>query len=677
MRLKLSIATCTIFCATSLFASALKIENPKAGSLNLNWLNTTILPQNDFYTFANGTWQKNNPIPKDRATWGSFHILNEKVQHIIHQMLIEAADNKHARPESIEQKVGDFYFSGMDEQAIEQAGIKPLQAELAQIDHIKTLDDLQRAIAHLHQIGAGSLFNFGSMQDFENSKEMIGAAMQGGLGLPDRDYYLKDDKKFKHIREVYLKHVAEVFRLLGYTESQSTHNAAIIMSIETQLAKASLSQVEQRDPHAVYHIMNIVKLNEVTPHFSWKQYFELIGQNKLNHINLGMPEFFKTMDALLTTVSIDDWRVYLRWNLIDSFDSYLSKSFVDEGFKMTQVLSGTEQLLPRWKRVVTSENSALGFAIGKLYVARYFSETSKQEVLNIIKNIRVQLRADIATLPWMSPKTRQFAIKKLDLMEERVGFPNKWWDYSSLKIDRGPYVLNVMRTNEFLIKRDLNKIGKPVDRDEWAMTPQTINAYYDPSMNSLNIPAGILQPPFFDPNAPDAVNYGAIGFVIGHEMTHGFDDQGAQFDAYGNLKDWWTPADLSRFKMATECIVNQFSQYVVDGDMHVQGKLVVGEAAADLGGITLAYRAYLRSSAYRNAKNIMGFTPVQQFFLGAAHVWANNIRAEQSRNQVTVDPHPPAQFRVNGSLANMPEFQAAFKIPANSTMVNQKRCVIW
>lgn len=390
-----------------------------------------------------------------------------------------------------------------------------------------------------------------------------------------------------------------------------------------------------------------------------------------------MPEFFKVFNDQLKAVPLADWKTYLRWHLINSCASYLSKPFVNQNFKMDSVLNGAKKILPRWKRVVSTENWALGFAIGQFYVEQYFSPDAKEKVLDILKNIRIVFREDISTLNWMTPATRKAALKKLDLMEERIGYPSKWWDYSRLKVDRGPYVLNIMRANEFLIRRDLNKIGKPIDRSEWGMTPQTINAYYNPSMNNLNIPAGILQPPFFDANAPAAVNYGSIGFVMGHEMTHGFDDQGAQFDAHGNLSNWWTPSDLLKFKSATQCIVNQFSQYVVDGGLHVQGKLVVGEATADLGGITLAYRAFHRSKEYKKAKTINGITPDQQFFLGTAHVWATNIRPEQIRHQVTVDPHPPAQYRINGSLANIPQFQTAFSIPDRSPMVNKNRCVIW
>lgn len=645
--------------------------------LHINWIDKSILPSHDFYAFANGRWQKDNPIPPEYASWGSFNIVNEHVQDLIHRMLMQAAKNTQAKAGSIEQKVGDFYYSGMDEEAINKNGITPLSSELSQIDAISDLKELQKEIVHLHSIGVGALFNFGSMQDFKDSTLMIGAFSQGGLGLPDRDYYVKTDRKFQEIREAYLVHVAKMFELLGDKSDVASAEAKTVMDIETKLANASMTQVEQRDPQAVYHIKKLIELKQEFPNFSWSNYLATQGLEQIKTVNLAMPAFFSQVNTLLITVPLSSWKTYLRWQLIDAYASYLSKPFVDQNFKMAQVLSGAKKLLPRWKRVVNTENGALGFAIGKMYVDKYFSQHSRQEVLDILKNIRTVLQDDLVTLNWMTAPTRKAALKKLSLMEERIGYPTKWWDYSTLEINRGPYVLNVMRANQFLIKRDLNKIGKPIDRTEWAMTPQTINAYYDPSMNNLNIPAGILQPPFFDPNAPAAVNYGAIGFIMGHEMTHGFDDQGAQFDGYGNLKNWWSPTDLSKFKQATQCIVNQFSQYTIDQDMHVQGKLVVGEATADLGGITLAYKAFHHSKAYKKAKTIDGFTPDQQFFLGVAHVWAMNIRPEQLRNQVTTDPHPPARYRVNGSLVNMPEFQKAFNLTNKDAMVGKTRCVIW
>ena len=561
--------------------------NVKEDPLKLEWVDKSQSPAQNFYAYANGSWQKNNPIPSDYASWGSFHMVNNQVQEIIHQLLIKASEDSSALPGSITQKVGDFYFSGMDEQSINQLGASPLQPEFDKINAV-TKTDLVKEIAHLHEIGIAPFFGFSSMQDFKNSTQMIGATVQAGLSLPDRDYYLKDDPKFIKIRQALQLHIAKMFELLGDSKEKATLNAKTIMRIETQLAKASMSQVEQRDPYAVYHMMTLAELNKLSPNFSWSEYLKARGQGKLRQLNVAMPNFFKFFNEQLQSLSLDDIKTYLRWHLLDAYAPYLSQDFVNENFKMVSALSGTEKILPRWKRVVNTENGALGFDIGKLYVKENFSAQSKQLVLEIIKDIRKVLTQDLNTLPWMTQTTRQQALKKLQAMEDRVGYPDKWWDYSKLQVNRGPYVLNVINANKFLVNRDLNKIGKPIDRTEWGMTPQTINAYYDPSMNNLNLPAGILRSPFFDPKAPASVNYGTIGFVVGHEMTHGFDDQGAKFDAQGNLKNWWTPSDLKQFNQATQCIVDQFSKYVVDGNLPLQGKLVVGEATADLGGLTLA-----------------------------------------------------------------------------------------
>lgn len=677
MKNKKTIFTLALLTSTVAFSNIPDIKKtPVNDALHMDWLDTSISPSQNFYAYANGSWQKNNPIPPEYASWGSFNLVNEKVQKIVHEMLIKASEAK-AQPGSIEQKVGDFYYSGMDEKTINQLGATPLKSEFSRIESINNLTDLQQELIHLHQIGVDALFNFASMQDFKDSSLMIAALFQSGLSLPDRDYYLKDDPKFKQIREAYVKHVAKMFELLGDSPQVAAQKANTVMDIETQLAKASMSQVEQRNPEAIYHIKNVKDLDKDYPNFSWSNYFAAKGQGTLKTVNLGMPEFFKVSNDLLKTIPLNDWKIYLRWQLLDNYASFLSKPFVDQNFKMTSVLTGAKQLLPRWKRVLSTESGALGFAIGKMYVDKYFSPQSKQQILEILKNIRAVLEDDLQNLSWMTPTTRTAALKKLSLMEERIGYPSKWWDYSSLKVDRDSYVGNIMRATEFLEKRDLDKIGKPIDRTEWGMTPQTINAYYDASMNNLNMPAGILQSPFFDPNAPAAVNYGAIGFVMGHEMTHGFDDQGAKFNGQGNLENWWTKSDLTQFNKATLCVAEQFSKYKVEDNLPVQGKLVVGEAVADLGGITLAYRAFHRSKEYKEAQSIDGMTPDQQFFLGTAHVWAMNIRPEQLRNQVTTDPHPPAIYRVNGTLANIPEFQAAFNIPSNSPMVSAKRCVIW
>ncbi|HET7650488.1 MAG TPA: M13 family metallopeptidase [Gammaproteobacteria bacterium] len=647
-----------------------------ADGLHLDWLDTSVNPAKNFFEYANGGWQKANPIPAAYSRWGTFSILAKQNQETIRQILEDAA-KANAKPGTTTQKVGDFYASGMDEAAVNKAGITPLEPEFKRIAAIGNLKELQSDIAHLQLIGVNALFSFGSMQDFQDSSKMIGGAFQGGLGLPDRDYYLKDDAKFKQIRDEYVAHVARMFELLGDSKDKAAAEARTVMDLETSLAKVSMPRTEQRQPKNIYHPMLLKQLDETTPQFSWQAYFADIGHPEIKGINLAMPEFFKTAMGELKSRPLDDWKVYLRWHLIDAFAPYLSKPFVDENFAMRSALTGAKENLPRWQRVVNAEDGALGFAIGKLYVKEKFPPSSKKAVLDILHGIRGALKNDLRTLAWMTPATRKAAIRKLDMMGERIGYPDKWRDYSKLTVVRGPYVVNIIAANEFLNNRDLNKIGKPVDKNEWYMTPQTVNAYYDPSMNNINFPAGILQPPFFDPKAPAAVNYGALGFVMGHEMTHGFDDEGAQFDGHGNLKNWWTESDKKKFEAATSCISDHFSQYTVDGDLHVQGKLVTGEATADFGGLTLAWRAFHASPAYKHAKTIDGFTPDQQFFLGAAHVWAMNIRPEESRRLVTIDPHPPGVYRVNGTLANMPQFQKAFHIPDNSPMVNKDRCVIW
>jgi putative endopeptidase len=672
-RFLLTTLTLTPFASS---AETLSTSNNLAG-IHIDWIDKSIQPTQNFFGFANGNWQKNNPIPAAYATWGTFHLLQEENQKLIKTIVETASESSQKTADSTAQKVGDFYFSGMHETAINAEGVKPLQPEFDRINQMKTLADLQPAITHLQLIGVDTLFSFGQMQDFKNSQNVIGVAFQGGLGLPDRDYYLNNEGKFPQIRAAYVNHIAKMFELLGDKAEDAAAEAKSIMAIETTLAKASMSRIAMRDPHAIYHIKNIAELQQITSHFSWQQYFTDIGHPEIKSINLGTPEFFKVMNEQLQTVSLNDWKTYLRWHLIGSFGSFLSKPFVNENFHMAAVLTGAKELLPRWKRVISAENDALGFAIGKLYVEKTFPASSKVAVQNILTHIRTALKQDLQNLAWMTPKTRVAALKKLDLMEERIGYPDKWRDYTSLKIDRGPYVLNMIRALQFLNTRELNKIGKPVDRTEWDMTPQTVNAYYDASMNRLNLPAGILQPPFFDPKAPAAVNYGAIGFVIGHEITHGFDDQGAQFDGRGNLKSWWEKEDLQKFQAATASVANQFTEFSVADGVHVQGKLVMGEAVADLGGLTLAYRAYHQSPAYRLASTLGGFTPDQQFFLAAAHVWANNIRPDEARRLVVVDPHPPAMYRVNGTFANMPEFQQAFAIPNNSPMYNQKHPIIW
>jgi len=693
------------FCAVSLTAYAASDEG-----LHIDWLDKSVDPAQDFYHYADGGWQKANPIPPEYARWGTFNILSKQNQEVLKDILEQDGKGKHKHG-SVEQKLGDFYYTGMDEAGIEKAGAAPIQSELDAIDAIRDQAGLQKEVAHLHMIGVNVMFGFGSAQDFKDSSQVIGFAAQGGLGLPDRDYYLKSveqcgpapapaattapasasaataqaayagckasAEKFQEQRDAYVAHVSKMLQLVGDPAAKADAEAKTVLGIETGMAQASLSRVDRRDPEKIYHPMTLAELAALTPDFSWPDYFAAVGHPEITHINMAMPDFFKALDGDLAKVSLDDWKTYLRWHTVDSFAPFLTKPFVDEDFAMQKALTGAQELQPRWQRVVQTTDQGMGFALGKQYVEKKFPPSSKKAVADILHAIRATLRADLETLAWMSPDTRKAAIVKLDMMGERIGYPDKWRDYSALDIERDSYAQNVMRMNEFENKRELAKIGRPVDLTEWLQTPPTVNAYYFPPQNNINFPAGILQPPFFDPKAPMAVNFGALGFVMGHEMTHGFDDHGAQFDGHGNLKNWWTPDDLAKFHKATDCISDYMSSYAVDGGMHVQGHLVTGEATADLGGLTLAWRAFHASQYYKTAKTIDGLTPDQQFFLGAAHVWAMNIRPEESRRLVTLDPHPPGIARVNYTMANMPEFQQTFAAKDGSPMVKPDRCVIW
>jgi len=655
-----------------------EVSESSAGTdgLFLDWIDRSVAPGSDFFRFANGTWLKNNPIPPDRSYFGVDTILDQQNQSFI-RALIERLSGETSAQGSPQRKVADFYASGVDEQAIEAAGAAPLAAELERIAAIRNPGALPVEFAHLQSIGVAAPLSLGQMQDFTDSTQVIAVASQSGLGLPNRDYYLKSEPTFKAARAAYREHVARMLALLGDSASDAARESRAVMALETRLANASMSDVEQRSPRAVYHPVTLAGAEALTPHLDWHRYLSGLGVPELAGLNVGMPRFLQAVDRELARTPLEDWKTYLRWQLLDAYAPYLSKAFVEEDFRMTAALTGAQELQPRWLRVLRAEDEALGFAIGELYVAQKFPKAARDAAIDMVGHIREALRRDLDSLAWMTPATRKAAQQKLDLMELRIGYPDRWRDYSELAIDRGPYVLNVMRANAFEIKRQLAKIGKPVDRDEWYMTPQTVNAYYDPSMNSLNVPAGILQPPYFDMSWTNAVNYGATGAAIGHEMTHGFDDEGAQFDGHGNLENWWAPADLTKFREATHCIAEQYSRFTVGDGLHVQGELVTGEATADLGGLLLAWRALHGLAAAPAPPGGQEFTADQQFFLAFAHSWAGAIRPKQAEELVTTDPHPPAEDRANATLANSREFQRAFSILTPSPMVKSDRCVIW
>ncbi|MDT7541925.1 MAG: putative endopeptidase [Acidobacteriota bacterium] len=662
-----------------LAASVLFAQTTGHGGIDLANLDKSVNPCNDFYQFANGGWLAKNPIPAAYPAWGVGNVLDEQNQNTVRQIVEAAAKNASATKGSNEQKVGDYYASCMAEDKIEAAGLTPLASEFALIDKIKDQRDLQAEIAHLSDIGMNVPFGSGSNQDFKNASEVIFGVSQAGLGLPDRDYYF--DEKRQPIRDAYVKHVANMFTLLGDAPERAATEAQTVMTLETKLAKASMTRVEQRDPANIYHRMSVADLQKLTPNFDWSAFFHGIGYTQKADVNVAEPEFFKAVNTELTATPIDDWKTYMRWQRINSAASALSKKFVDEDFNFKgRVLTGATEQQPRWKRCVRSTDGALGEALGQVYVEKAFPPAAKARALELVRNLEAALKTDIGTISWMSDPTRTQAVAKLEAYMNKIGYPDKWRDYSTLSLDRDSFFTNRMRANHFEQLRDLAKIGKAVDKAEWGMTPPTVNAYYNPQFNEIVFPAGILQPPFFDPAADDAVNYGAIGSVIGHEMTHGFDDEGAQFDAQGNLKNWFAPADLTSFHDRTNCVVTQFSGFQVEPGLNENGKLVVGESVADLGGLVIAYTAWQNSLKGKpKPVTIDGYTPEQRFFLAYAHGWATSIRPELARLLTNVDPHPLPKFRVNGPLSNMPQFSAAFQCKSGDQMVraDKDRCVIW
>jgi putative endopeptidase len=647
-------------------------------------MDPSVKPGDEFFLYADGGWIKRTEIPPEYSRWGGFNELIEKNNDALHTIAEKAANTRvdpKLAPET--QKVGDYYASGMDEKTIEGMRTKPLEQEFKSIDAMKDRNDLLREIAHLHTIGVEAFFTFGSGQDDKDSTHEIAQAVQGGLGLPDRDYYTKTDDASKKLRDHYVEHVAKMLTLLGEPAAAATDQAKKILAMETSLAQASRTRVELRDPQKNYNKLPLSQLQDLTPDWNWSNYFKDIDLLPPSDVNVHQPEFFKVADEVFKNVSMDDWKPYLRWHLIDEVAPQLSKDFVDENFNFNErILRGTQKIKPRWKRVVTSEDGAIGEALGKLYVGFYFPPEAKVRALELVNNLKEALADRIKTLEWMDEPTKQAALKKLAAFTVKIGYPDKWLDYSLLRIDRGSFVLNTIRAAQFETRRDLNKIGRPVDRTEWGMTPPTVNAYYNPKMNEIVFPAGILQPPFFYANADDAVNYGAIGAVIGHEMTHGFDDQGRQYDEIGNLRDWWTPQSAAEFKKRSQAIVNQYNEYEPLPGLHVNGELTQGENIADLGGVKLAYaalqKALDKNPAARQQK-IDGFTPEQRFFLSFATMWKTKEREEDVKLRLNTDPHSPSRYRVNGPLSNLSEFQQAFSIPDGSPMVRpaDKRVNIW
>jgi endothelin-converting enzyme/putative endopeptidase len=566
----------------------------------------------------------------------------------------------------------------MDEKAIDAKGLAPLQPELDRIRDLKDKSELAAEIARLHRNGVGVLFEFDSGQDFKDSNQVIAQLDQGGLGLPDRDYYLKEDAESAALRQKYEAHVARMFALAGEQPAQAQADAAIVMKLETALANGSLDLVSRRDPEKVYHKMTRQEVEALNTNFQWSRYLAASGAPAFQNANVAWPGFFKAVDGQIADHSLTDWKAYLTWHLLHAETPFLPTAFVRENFSFFgQTLTGQKEMRPRWKRCVDYTDNQLGEALGRTFVERTFGAEGKQRTLKMVDALEKALGQDMETLSWMTPATRQRAIEKLRAITNKIGYPDTWRDYSSVAVKRDDAIGNGFRADQFEFARQLNKIGKPLDRLEWGMTPPTVNAYYDPQMNNINFPAGILQPPFYENKMDDAVNFGGIGMVIGHELTHGFDDEGRQFDAQGNLRDWWTPADAKEFESRSACLVKEYSAFSVAPGANVQGDLTLGENAADNGGARVALMALLNTIGGSPKPAVDGFTPEQRFFLSFGQIWCENIRPEAAKLQVQTNTHSPARFRVNGVLVNMPEFQKAFSCQAGQPMVSANACRVW
>ena len=632
----------------------------------------------DFYQFACGGWRKNNPIPADQAIWSRFGELAERNRTVLRGILENAS--KATKRSANEQKIGDYYTTCVDEDSINKKGIAVLKPEFDRINSLNDKSALPALLAHLHSQGIDGVFAFYSGPDFKNAKEVIAQADQGGLSLPDRDYYLKDDAKSVELRKAFAEHVANTFKLLGDAPEKAAAEAKAVMDIETSLAKGSMDRVERREPEKIYHKQSEQDWQALTPSFSFTKYVSGLGAPSFSSLNVAAPDFFKALDSELKNVSVDDLKTYLRWHLVHSQVQSLPKAFVDENFNFYgKTLRGSKELQARWKRCVSATDGDLGEALGQVFVEKYYPPEAKERTLKMVNQLEAALKQDISELPWMSDVTKKQALIKLDAIKNKIGYPTKWRDYSTLKIERGDALGNSLRANEFETHRQLNKIGKPLDKQEWQMTPPTVNAYYDPTENDINFPAGILQPPFYDFKADDALNFGGMGAVIGHELTHGFDDQGALFDPEGNLKNWWTPEDEKAFKERTQCIVDEYDQFVAVDDLHVRGKLTLGENTADNGGLRIAHMALMKSLADsgKQPEKIDGFTPEQRFFLGWGQIWCQNQTDQMARLLAQNNEHSPGNYRANGVVQNMPEFQKAWGCKTSQPMVRANACHVW
>lgn len=672
----LTAAASSVWAASTAQASQQKIQ--KISGIDQQYIDQNISEKNDFYEHVNGLWLKNTAIPADKASWGAFNELREKSISQVHQIVEGLAEQKWAEG-STEQKIARLYANFMDKKSIEAQGLKPLQSELDKVDALKNQQDIAALIAHFARIGVNTPIGMGIEQDMKDSTLMVAGLGQSGLGLPDRDYYLKDDKKFVETRAKYLTHVEKTLSLAG--DLQAAQHAKDILKLETQLAKIQWSNVQNRDIAKLYNKYKIADLAKLTPAFDWQTYLvatDLTG--KIQTIQVNQPSYFQGLNPILKQTPLSVWKAYFKWHLVSEFSPLLSKNFVDANFDFyrTTLRDITEQEA-RWKRGVQLVNGVMGDGLGKIYVEKYFPAEKKQRMEQLVDNLIQAYDQSITQLDWMSPATKTQARKKLSGLSIKIGYPKKWRDYTDLQIVENDLVGSIIHASEFEYQYGLNKLGKPVDRDEWYMTPQTVNAYYNPSFNEIVFPAAILQPPFFNMDADDAVNYGGIGGVIGHEISHGFDDQGSQFDELGNMRNWWTAEDHKHFKAKTQALVEQYNRYEPITGYHVNGELTLGENIADNSGLAIAYKAYQISLGGKPAPVIDGKTGEQRFYMGWAQVWRAKTREAQTIVYLKTDPHSPDKVRGNGALVNQTPFYDAFKIKEGDKMYlpPEKRVSIW